>query len=95
MLLHSISAYPAVFGLQVPRSSRLIAEDQDYALVSVVLFKRVVDDFKTEARLKGFQVRMGGRQYKAQSAHGMHVIQQLYKSTSANALFNPLTPTHS
>jgi V-type H+-transporting ATPase subunit C len=33
-----------------------VAEDQEYALMSVVLFKRVVDDFKTAARVRGFQV---------------------------------------
>jgi hypothetical protein len=42
---------------QVPRSSRVITEDSDYALVSVVLFKRVVDEFKGIARQKGYQVR--------------------------------------
>ena len=46
---------------QVPRSSKVIAEDNDYTLVSVVLFKRVIDDFKTACRSKGFQVGMQGR----------------------------------
>lgn len=41
---------------QVPRSCRRIAEDQDYVLMSVVLFRRTVDDFKTAARVRGFQV---------------------------------------
>jgi V-type H+-transporting ATPase subunit C len=42
--------------LQVPRSSKHVTEDQDYVLMSVVLFRRVVDDFKTAARVRGFQV---------------------------------------
>lgn len=42
--------------MQVPRSSRLVTEDNDYALVTVVLFKRVVDEFKASARAKGYQV---------------------------------------
>jgi V-type H+-transporting ATPase subunit C len=42
--------------MQVPRSSAVVAEDNDYALVTVVLFKRVVDDFKAAARSKGYQV---------------------------------------
>jgi hypothetical protein len=42
---------------QVPRSSKTISEDNDYTLCSVVLFKRVVDDFKSSCRTKGFQVR--------------------------------------
>ena len=42
---------------QVPRSSKLIAEDSDLALFSVTLFKRVADGFKAAARAKGFQAR--------------------------------------
>lgn len=42
--------------LQVPRSSLVVAEDNDYAVARVVLFKRVVDDFKAAARSKGYQV---------------------------------------
>ena len=45
-------------GGQVPRSTRLITEDNDYALMSAVVFKRVAEDFKTAARLRGFQVRV-------------------------------------
>ena len=41
---------------QVPRSSKLVAEDSDLALFSVTLFKRVADGFKAAARQKGFQV---------------------------------------
>eukprot|EP00983_Pelagomonas_calceolata_P100547 1158580-Pelagomonas_calceolata.AAC.18 len=41
--------------VQVPRSSRIVAEDNDYTLVTVVLFKRVVDEFKASARSKGYQ----------------------------------------
>jgi V-ATPase subunit C len=42
--------------VQVPRSSKLLSEDSEYALVTVVLFKRVVDDFKSACRTKGYQV---------------------------------------
>jgi hypothetical protein len=45
----------------VPRSSKHVTEDQDYVLMSVVLFRRVVDDFKTAARVRGFQVRPAAR----------------------------------
>jgi len=47
-----------MFTVQVPRSSKLIYEDNDYALYSVTLFKRVADSFKQAARSKGFQVHM-------------------------------------
>lgn len=45
-----------ICGVQVPRSSKLIFEDNDYSLYSVTLFKRVADSFKAAARSKGFQV---------------------------------------
>lgn len=42
--------------VQVPRSSKVISEDNDYYLCTVVLFRRIVDDFKQECRSKGFNV---------------------------------------
>jgi len=41
----------------VPRSSEMITEDRDYALFTVTLFKRFVDDFKQAARERKFIVR--------------------------------------
>lgn len=52
-----LSCYEGITEYIVPRSSKEISEDTDYALFSVTLFRRVVDTFKTEARQKGFQVR--------------------------------------
>ncbi len=49
-------SYEKLCDFVVPRSTRLVTEDADYALFSVVLFKRVVDDFKAAARTRGFQV---------------------------------------
>ena len=42
----------------MPRSSHLVAEDGEYSLYSVVLFRRVADSFKANARTRGFQVRL-------------------------------------
>ena len=42
--------------MQVPRSARLIQEDNEYALFSFILFRKIVDSFKSEARQKGWQV---------------------------------------
>lgn len=42
--------------VQVPRSSKAVAEDNDNALFTVTLFRRVADTFKTAARTRGFQV---------------------------------------
>ena len=42
-----MSSYEKLSNFVVPRSSKAICEDNDYALLSVVMFKRVVDEFKT------------------------------------------------
>lgn len=42
--------------VQVPRSSKVVAEDNDNALFTVTLFRRVADTFKSAARTRGFQV---------------------------------------
>lgn len=42
---------------EVPRSTKVITEDHEFALVSVVIFAKEVDNFKLAARTKGFQVR--------------------------------------
>lgn len=58
------TSYEKMCNFVVPRSSKHVSEDNDYILVSAVLFKRVLDDFKTACRAKGFQVR----EYKPASA---------------------------
>ncbi|KAJ2724088.1 Vacuolar ATP synthase subunit C [Coemansia sp. Benny D115] len=52
-----LNSYEHLTDMVVPRSSKLISEDQEYLLYSVVLFKRVVDEFSTKARDKRFIVR--------------------------------------
>ncbi|KAH0460580.1 hypothetical protein IEQ34_011243 [Dendrobium chrysotoxum] len=42
----------------VPRSSKKLYEDNEYALYTVTLFGRVADNFKTSARERGFQARI-------------------------------------
>jgi hypothetical protein len=54
-LLNSSLIYPSCV-FQVPRSSKKLHEDNEYALYTVTLFKRVADNFRTNAREKGFQV---------------------------------------
>ncbi|MBA0814556.1 hypothetical protein Gohar_020381, partial [Gossypium harknessii] len=41
---------------QVPRSSKKLYEDNEYALYTVTLFGRVADNFRASARERGFQV---------------------------------------
>ncbi|XP_026144760.1 V-type proton ATPase subunit C 1-B [Carassius auratus] len=45
----------------IPRSTKLLFEDQDSGLLSVTLFRKAVDDFKHKARENKFTVR--GFQY--------------------------------
>ncbi|KAL3689997.1 hypothetical protein R1sor_016306 [Riccia sorocarpa] len=52
-----LSSYETISDCVVPRSSKKINEDNEYALYTVVLFKKVADTFKTVVREKGFQVR--------------------------------------
>lgn len=49
--------YEKITDMIVPRSSQLITHDNEYALFTVTLFKKVVDEFKLHAREKKFVVR--------------------------------------
>ncbi|KAJ1731942.1 Vacuolar ATP synthase subunit C [Coemansia biformis] len=49
--------YERLTDMVVPRSSKKIAEDSEYTLFSVVMFKRVVDEFANKARDMRFIVR--------------------------------------
>lgn len=49
--------YEKITDMIVPRSSQLITQDNDYALCTVSLFKKVVDEFKLHARERKFVVR--------------------------------------
>ncbi|KAJ2582607.1 Vacuolar ATP synthase subunit C [Coemansia sp. RSA 1836] len=51
------NGYERLTDMVVPRSSKRIAEDPEYVLFSVVLFKRVLDEFTTKARDARFIVR--------------------------------------
>ncbi|KAL5701209.1 hypothetical protein ACHQM5_026571 [Ranunculus cassubicifolius] len=52
-----LSCYETLTTYVVPRSSKKLHEDNEYALYTVTLFGRVADNFRTSAREKGFQVR--------------------------------------
>ncbi|XP_065075916.1 V-type proton ATPase subunit C-like [Ochlerotatus camptorhynchus] len=49
--------YEKITDMIVPRSSQIITQDNDYALCTVTLFKKVVDEFKLHARERKFVVR--------------------------------------
>ncbi|KAH9607482.1 hypothetical protein KSS87_019379 [Heliosperma pusillum] len=52
-----LSSYETLTDYVVPRSSKKLHEDNEYALYTVTLFNRVADNFRIKAREKGFQVR--------------------------------------
>ncbi|XP_010554131.1 PREDICTED: V-type proton ATPase subunit C-like isoform X2 [Tarenaya hassleriana] len=52
-----LSCYETLTNYVVPRSSKKLFEDNEYALYTVTLFGRVADNFRTSAREKGFQTR--------------------------------------
>lgn len=52
-----LASYETLAERVVPRSATQIAEDGDHAAYAVVLFRKVVDDFKQAARAKGFAVK--------------------------------------
>ncbi|XP_072015913.1 V-type proton ATPase subunit C 1-A-like [Amphiura filiformis] len=49
--------YEKLADMVVPRSSRLIFEDQDHGLWTVTLFNKIVDEYKMHARENKFSVR--------------------------------------
>ncbi|KAI9336087.1 ATPase, V1 complex, subunit C [Obelidium mucronatum] len=52
-----LNSYESLTQMVVPRSSVRIAEDEEYALFTVTLFQRVVEEFTTKARAEKFIVR--------------------------------------
>ncbi|KAF3420858.1 hypothetical protein E2986_01011 [Frieseomelitta varia] len=51
------SGYEKLTKMIVPRTTQLIAQDSEYGLFTVTLFKKVIDEFKLHAREKKFIVR--------------------------------------
>jgi len=51
------ASYETLCPMVVPRSSELIAQDDEYGLFNVTLFQKVVDDFKKACRERKYQVR--------------------------------------
>ncbi|MCD7460057.1 V-type proton ATPase subunit C [Datura stramonium] len=52
-----LSSYETLTTFVVPRSSKMLYEDNEYALYTVTLFNRDADNFKIKARERGFQIR--------------------------------------
>jgi V-type H+-transporting ATPase subunit C len=51
------SSYEHLTGYVVPRSSAVVAEDGEHLAATVVLFRRVADEFRAAARACGFQAK--------------------------------------
>ena len=95
-----LAQYESLSEFVVPRSTSVVAEDQDYQAFTVVLFRRVVDNFKTAARGKGFQVRRRGASLRLRAGAPRHPARVLRRSTAhrtrlcwpiSHALCNPCT----
>jgi len=52
-----IKSYETITDMIVPRSSRKIISDADYALFSITLFRRAIPEFRTECSKRKFIVR--------------------------------------
>ncbi|KAK4486179.1 hypothetical protein RD792_008848 [Penstemon davidsonii] len=52
-----LSSYETLTSFVVPRSSKKLHEDNEYALYTVTLFSRDADNFRTKARERNFQIR--------------------------------------
>ncbi|GAA0158829.1 ATP synthase [Lithospermum erythrorhizon] len=52
-----LASYEILTTYVVPRSSKKLHEDNEYALYTVTLFNRDADNFRIKARERGFQVR--------------------------------------
>ncbi|CAN4089293.1 unnamed protein product [Withania somnifera] len=52
-----LSSYETLTTYVVPRSSKMLYEDNEYALYTVTLFNCDADNFKIKARERGFQIR--------------------------------------
>uniref|UniRef100_A0A0A9B9V1 V-type proton ATPase subunit C n=1 Tax=Arundo donax TaxID=35708 RepID=A0A0A9B9V1_ARUDO len=68
-----LSSYELLDTFVVPRSSKKLYEDNEYALYTVTLFAKVVDNFKVRAREKGFQVRFPQMTY----VYSLHLSDQV------------------
>ncbi|CAL9085549.1 V-type proton ATPase subunit [Musa troglodytarum] len=55
-----LSSYETLTTFVVPRSSKKLHEDNEYALNTVTLFRKVADNFRNNAREKGFQAIFNG-----------------------------------
>ncbi|KAL8139850.1 hypothetical protein V2J09_005871, partial [Rumex salicifolius] len=52
-----LSSYETLTDYVVPRSTKKLHEDNEYALYTVTMFNRVADNFRVKSRERGFQVR--------------------------------------
>ncbi|KAK8936797.1 V-type proton ATPase subunit C [Platanthera zijinensis] len=68
-----LSSYETLTTYVVPRSSKKLYEDSEYALYTVTLFGRVADNFKTSARERGFQIREFECSTEGQENHKLEI----------------------
>jgi V-type H+-transporting ATPase subunit C len=70
-------SYETLTEYVVPRSSVLVEEDADHAVFAFVLFRRVEEEFKREARTRGFQVKdVAGTELRGEDGDGGEVEEE-------------------
>jgi len=80
-------SYESLSDFVLPQSSKLIAEDSDNGLYSVILFKRVADDFRNHARESNFTVRDVDVSCLSQESHESREKRAEEKSSAQNKLY--------
>ena len=66
-----LRSYETLTEYVVPRSSVIVEEDADHAVFAFVLFRRVEEEFKKEARARGFQVKdVAGTELRSEAGDG-------------------------
>lgn len=85
--------YEKITDMIVPRSSQLITQDNDYALCTVTLFKKVVDEFKLHARERKFVVREFTYN-EEELAAGKNEITKLVTDKKKQFVSSPCTSTY-
>jgi V-type H+-transporting ATPase subunit C len=70
-------SYETLTEYVVPRSSVAVEEDADHAVFAFVLFRRVEEEFKREARARGFQVKdIAGTELRSEGGGGEGVDEE-------------------
>ncbi|GJW01782.1 V-type proton ATPase subunit C [Tanacetum coccineum] len=69
-----LSSYETLTTYVVPRSSKNLHEDNEYAIYTVTLFNRDADNFRTKARERGFQVPRSSKNLHEDNEYAIYTV---------------------